>query len=131
MWGKVMKKDETIVENDEQLDPDIEKALTILGLSAREADISSTVTDSVSVDEPDTPNPYEEEEAPDSPKLMRRQEPKPKEIFIGGKRWWDITEILGNSEEIIALHTVPDPKKKKKGKVPKVNADGVLIRPDR
>lgn len=122
--------DEKVTPNEEQLDPDIEKALSLLGLHAGEDDISSTITDSASVEE-EAPDPYEEDTDSGEQKLMRRQEPKAKEIFIGGKRWWDVTDLLSNSEEIIALHTVPDRKHKAKGKVPKVNADGVLTRPDR
>lgn len=115
---------------EEQFDPDIAKALTMLGLCASEEDVSSTVTETVTADDTDedSPDPYAQDEPG---QLVKRQEPKPKEIYIDGKKWWDITDVLGNSEEIIALHTVPDTKRKQKGKMPKKNADGVLTRADR
>ena len=67
----------------------------------------------------------------DPQQLVRRQEPKAKTVYIDGKKWLDITEIVGNSEEIIALHTVPEKKRKSKNKPLPRNASGALSRADR
>ena len=112
------------VAGDDSLNPNIEQALTLLGLRANAADVSSTVTGSTHADWEDAPDPYASEE----PQLLRRQEPKPKDVYINGKHWLDITDVLGNSEEIIALRTVPGPPKKSKSKLPHRTADGVLTR---
>lgn len=121
-------KAENNATDDERFDPDIEKALTMLGLCAKAADVSSTVTGTTSVDQEDTPDPYASE---DPQQLVRRQEPKAKIVYIDGKKWLDITEIVGNSEEIIALHTVPEKKRKSKNKPLPRNASGALSRADR
>lgn len=121
-----MKEEEKLEYEVEALDPDISNMMSSLGLSMSDADVSAVVTGESYI-ENDMPDPGESDG--DAP-LRYAELPKKKKVVIGGKVYWDITDIIGNSEEIMAMNTVVKPKEKPMTKKPKF-ADGIMRRPDR
>lgn len=111
----------------EALDPDVTSMMASLGLSMSDSDVSAVVTGETSIEDDDIPDPYED--TGDAPLQYQRQ-PQKKQVTINGKVWWDITELIGNSEEIAAMNTVLKPKE---SKIKKKSAfgDGIMRRPDR
>lgn len=116
------EKQETVVE--EELDPVVAAALAKLNFCTGQ-NVSVKVTESSSVEE-ENPDPYAE--ASGEVQLVYQRKPKAKRIIIAGKSWIDVTDIVGNFEEIAAMNT--EVIGKKKLRVIKPADDGVLRRED-
>lgn len=121
-----MNEEEKLEYEVEALDPDISNMMSSLGLSMSDSDVSAVVTGESYI-ENDVPDP---DDVPVDAPLRYAELPKKKKVVIGGKVYWDVTDIIGNSEEIMAMRTVIKPKEKPAPKKPKFG-DGIMRRPDR
>ena len=113
----------------EAFDPDVSSMMSSLGLSMNDDDVSAVVTDTSSVNDENAPDPYDYSN--ENKPLVYRTVPKAKKIIVDGKEWWDITDVIGNMEEIAALNTTLAKPKDETIKPAFRDKDGILRRPDR